>query len=444
MVNLAEPGGSKTTTAERKPRPSADEVLHIQRPDFEELDLKPAPTALSTPAQPKGIGLDIVLGSTAEGALAKRLRLWKGAGETTKLTKTPAPSVDPVFNPPKTTTTTEAPAATGLQLPRVGPQDEAPSTTREVVDPGPQGSLAKLMIGFDPVATKDKQEDADEKAEEKKAPKSREISWEKYNSMSPEKRAAIDFNSMLVDAREKDLNADYDLDLDRTLYDSSIKAIFGNEEGSAIFAPEVVALLNKLKFEAPEEGAGSDLDDFLSLKASFKPKDIRNLDDGSKLSVYQQLKNIEPTELPTTLVSGTAELQKTMAETNVLLQDYRSSAAVARGDEAVYLGGTQNTGIKPTYGFGETETDTFFKQALAGFADPANDANLDVNLATLSTRLQGMGLDLDDFLSYAAVKSQQSIDTGAPLADNPEGTVRSPEEFRELLGIMTRKGKRNG
>lgn len=89
------------------------------------------------------------------------------------------------------------------------------------------------------------------------------MTWDAYNALSDQQRKAVDYNTLLVEARQKDIGQQNPGAAagNPTEYGEKVKRIFGEGGGSARPAANTVNLLDKIGLEAK----GQDLDEFLSL-----------------------------------------------------------------------------------------------------------------------------------------------------------------------------------
>ena len=111
------------------------------------------------------------------------------------------------------------------------------------------------------------------------------LTWDEYDKLSEEQRNAVDFNTLLVRAREQDLsNSQAYTQAQRKTYDDEVKAIFGEKGGSETYAPNTVALLKQIDFKA----VGQDLDEYLSLERAFTLDEIKDF----KIEGMPQLKQM--------------------------------------------------------------------------------------------------------------------------------------------------------
>jgi hypothetical protein len=100
------------------------------------------------------------------------------------------------------------------------------------------------------------------------------LSWDEYNALSQQQRAAVDFNTLLVQAREVDLKTDpkWYSPADKAQYAKDVKEMFGSLGGSETIGYQTVELLKKIDFTA----VGQDLDEFLSLERAVSADELKN------------------------------------------------------------------------------------------------------------------------------------------------------------------------
>jgi hypothetical protein len=110
---------------------------------------------------------------------------------------------------------------------------------------------------------------------------SQALTWEAYNKLNPQAKAAIDFNTALIEAREADFKINGEVasgktsvdDKVRSEYDTTVKKLFGDQRGSDVYAPNTVNLLKDIDLTA----VGQDLDEFLSLERGVALDELRDV-----------------------------------------------------------------------------------------------------------------------------------------------------------------------
>lgn len=98
----------------------------------------------------------------------------------------------------------------------------------------------------------------------------------KYESLKPLQRAAVDFNTDLVQAirRDRKLQDTYEFTDDRQKeYDASLEKMFGAGNDQGLVAPLTLEVLEGINFS----DKAASLDDFLQLKAAITTKDLKGL-----------------------------------------------------------------------------------------------------------------------------------------------------------------------
>jgi hypothetical protein len=117
-----------------------------------------------------------------------------------------------------------------------------------------------------------------------------------YQALSDDQKGAVNFNTLLAEAREKDLmskgNAVGDT---KTEYDSSVAEMFGEGGGSEKYAPNTIKLLKDLNFKAQ----GQDLDSFLSMDAGVSLEELKDFKlSDQALSKMQELEDYKRADEP--------------------------------------------------------------------------------------------------------------------------------------------------
>jgi hypothetical protein len=268
--------------------------------------------------------------------------------------------------------------------------------------------------------------------EEKKPAVAKELTWERYNNLPALQRAAVDFNTLLVQAREKDLkNQDsYDpTEQEQRRYDRKTEKMFGEDGTSEIYAPETFGLLQQLEFE-PEKNV--DLDEFLSLKAAVSAKDLKGFateEDPLKTMIEPRT---EQFDLGQEMAVETRQLQATMAKTTGLLQNFHERVALARNDYTDFYGGKPTKGEMPL-GLGEGELDTTFKTAFEYLADRATGmdaATLPGFLASGSTPEQRAA-----FIRYVDDRTKTASRYDLDIGADDSNRYLNAQQIRAMFGL---------
>ena len=104
------------------------------------------------------------------------------------------------------------------------------------------------------------------------------LTWKQYDKLDDDQKAAVDFNTRLVQARQKDLKAGTRTETPAyseaqlNQYNADVEEIFGKEGGSDTIAINTVELLKSINFKA----VGQDLDEYLSLERAIDADELKN------------------------------------------------------------------------------------------------------------------------------------------------------------------------
>jgi hypothetical protein len=361
----------------------------------------------------------------------------------TTLTPAPPIEVDLELDPEKTSDQSDYSSLLAAYGQSTTPPTLQPGTTAHALAQG--YALARgetpdtVQAEQDAEARQVREEKLETRREEKhvKPRRAKEMTWDQYEALSPMQRAAVDFNTELVAAREKDLNADYEDQSHRQIkrYDKAVERLFGEDGGSVQFAPETIAFLDQVDFKAVEDGIGSDLDDFLGLRTAVSAKDLKTFDvaggDRFDLGVVASGSELDnKTQLQVHLADNTRDLQESMAKAGTLLQDFGDSVELDRNRAVKFYGGEKDK-VNPELGWGTDPASLYFRKIYEAFArddiDPAETwANFNANIQPE---------DRDAFFRFADTMSGQARDYRLKLGNVEGAGYRKPEEFRKLLGL---------
>ena len=295
------------------------------------------------------------------------------------------------------------------------------------------------------------------------------MTWDEYNALDDRERAAVDFNTALVSAVRRDkkqnrLGAYDDLTEDeRRIYDQAVLDMFGEDGGSRRYAPDTMALLNQLELEDQE----GDLDDFLRLREAITEDDLKNLGDpmqgpvaeGEPGQVGVREGEFTPDETAMLdyqleLTTATQQLQAELAQGNLMLQDWRTTALAARGQvpgltppagyaTTAMFGGTQRVKGALPLGFGmgagtdangqALDANTYFQMNFDTLAQLKDETQVAEFLGQVQATIEPG--DYPKFLDYVDMRSAMAKRYHADLGAADGVEYRTPEEFRKLLGL---------
>jgi hypothetical protein len=297
----------------------------------------------------------------------------------------------------------------------------------------------------------------------------RSMTQGQYDALTPQQRAAVDFNRMLLSAVRKDQMSVDDAEIggkhgdkyqptaeEKANYDKALKDMFGEDTPEpSQFAPETLGVLRQIGFHDDS----ATLDDFLSGKALIGRKQIErmapetmHLDSehtGPLAPGTNPAPGLDPItsteaqrdkfDLAKTLAYDTGAMQAAMAKTQPLLATITDVAKVERNDDVTQLGGTPNK-VKPTVGYGNAQYDqngvpqdlnSYFQLAFERIASKEMDPKqvlADAN-AMLSPE------EFSQFHSYMANRAINAQRYELPLGANPKAKYMKPEQFIKLLKL---------
>jgi hypothetical protein len=263
------------------------------------------------------------------------------------------------------------------------------------------------------------------------------LTEEGYQALSADQKAAVDFNTLLVEARERDLGQEWNLTPEeRKEYDRRVNEIFGPQGGSQTVAPTVVSLLNSIDFKA----VGQDLDEYLSLERAItadKLKDftlgdseLKLLEGGTKYADVRTPENLSAVE-DTAVAQSKAFIEKAMQDANTVLWDFESTM----GNTLSWM--DVDTSAAPLgYGLPGTRTDensALMDQWLQGSysALASGKASLEDVFADMEAN-KFTDENKQGFFNYVDRRTKQEAQYGAPAA---EGVVLGVEDIRKLVGL---------
>jgi hypothetical protein len=348
------------------------------------------------------------------------------------------PFAMPVEAPAPKGSATQAGAATPY-LGGANPADAPLSSTT-----GAYYAAAKVAAGGDPPQVEAEAKPVEPK---EKTRRSYQMSWDEYNKLLPEQRRAVDFNTLLVQAREKDLKHQDSYqasETEKAAYEDEVTKMFGEGHGSETFAPETLAVLKQIDFKT---SGTDDLDNFLSLKSSISAKELKDFQLQPDLASPQVADSKATADLRQVISPGgagglgteeraavyTQHLQESMSRTNTLLQTFKASAAADRNSYVEGFGGLLNE-PNQALGYGTGEYDKYFQNAFEYLArDGFDDATRSEMLADLHKQLDPK--QLEQFVAYADERTRKAGELGQPLGRTPDVVYLNPVDLRALLQL---------
>lgn len=272
-----------------------------------------------------------------------------------------------------------------------------------------------------------------------KAPKTYALTWDEYLALNDEQRAAVDFNTMLSKAREKDLNTEYEEPApeEQEAYDDTMRRMFGEDRGSEAFAPATLGVLDRLEFKPTQ---ADDFDNILGGEYFITTKELKQFTTEPTQSVMYADGDVATAGLmgEEQLAASTAKLTEALQRGHAAIQNFRQIAARAVNPVATSFGGepiAKEKDPKQLIGFGQDKYDVYFRQALEALSrtDFPDEVRQNV-LADLHAQLGPKNL-LPDFMIYADAMTRDK-DLYKEVSSWTQGaTYFKPTEVRSTLNL---------
>jgi hypothetical protein len=279
-----------------------------------------------------------------------------------------------------------------------------------------------------------------------------ELSWDEYDKLTDAQKAAIDHNTRMVEARNKDVTAKATLHPeDMGDYNSKVKKIFGEGGGSDLYAPNLVNLLDEINFQA----VGADLDEFLSLERAIDASELANFeyaDDTKVIPFEAKPERLVGTGVGVTKVPGMSNYAEARSTENLAAIDTLAVQQSQKAIEAVMTDankvlwdfqstfkGREAFSIEDIpYGFGSAEErgetpaengltmDLWTQQAWQALKDPTDNP-----LPAIEEAFQSFKFTPEEQQNFWNLVNQKTKDEQQYGAI---GEGRSAEEIRKMLG----------
>lgn len=242
----------------------------------------------------------------------------------------------------------------------------------------------------------------------------KELTQEEYEALNPAQRAAIDANTELWRASEEDraLRERTPYARGDKQYEQRVSRLFGERGGSELYAPNTLAVLEKLGIRK----RNADLDDYLDYSGLVLDDDLGALADGAPETKDTRSENAR-------LFSNAAML--------------RLSGVLEKGRTLLDASKVATTAdLEPGVGFGNTDTDRNLNAIFESMASRSFNRSSEEVMAGLTDFVaQTPGLSLDDVFGYFDKRLRASeyaagTGRGAPLGSGFDVDYLTPEEFR--------------
>jgi hypothetical protein len=248
-----------------------------------------------------------------------------------------------------------------------------------------------------------------------KGKKADRIDAQSYKDLSPDQKAAVDFNTLLFKATTADEKI---LGEDRasvpadvgTEYGESIGSVFGPQTGPPIFAPNTVNLLNSIGFKTED----LDMADFLKLKVGITQADLRGFNLETRSDEVSDTGTLSSESIR-------HNLQEDLVQAFQATREDQVSGEGLKNLQRDLLGQDQKIGFQqltPDTNPAVIELQDRFQRGLTTLAQPKAAADKDMILAALKTEFTAP--QWESFINFLDVSSREAMQYNRPLGSGPE------------------------
>jgi hypothetical protein len=270
------------------------------------------------------------------------------------------------------------------------------------------------------------------------------LTQDAYDKLTPEQRKAVDFNTLLVDAREKDLmlgpKGNSPVPDELKSYNQRAEKVFGKGGGSEAYAPNTLKLLEEIDFKA----VGQDLDEFLSLERTVTADQLKGWTGQGGAAQRKSADGYTDAGEFGTIRSAENQAKVTadaIAKAGALIEK-----TLSQGDIGVDVNDFLNhrAGGPSKIGWADPSSAAFPDQAQADqnktywkilnmLADPSVES-----ADTFWGVMRDLEYDekqIDDVFKYIDQRTRDMAVSGKNPYATPDGAARSPQEIRALVGL---------
>lgn len=243
---------------------------------------------------------------------------------------------------------------------------------------------------------------------------------EDYAALTPKQKAAVDLNTMLVEAVKRDMGVTRE---EGKKYDDRVQAVFGEDASTTQpFAPNTMNLLESIGYK----GDTTKVNDFLKLKAAFDADDVGDL-------------KLRKGEAPD------ANLMSAGFSRDAVQASLVESLTGARTDKDL-RGGALDTqrdllGTNEKLGYGEAnpegdrtgQLNAYFQQAFETMSTKGSGVKPEAIMDEARARMDDA--EWGAFIEFLDVKSRESKQFDLPLGTNPDTDYKPTQKFRAQLQL---------
>jgi hypothetical protein len=253
-----------------------------------------------------------------------------------------------------------------------------------------------------------------------------------YAALSPQQKAAVELNSLLLAAAKHDRRVGHEStgkeakNAEGKEYQEIVEKLFPGEGVSADYAPNTVQVLESIGWT----GTGTDLDDILSGKLLFNEQDIADLGPSkggpdASLNTGEHLRD----ELQASLVKAFTTARKEPMRGENLLEAKRTLTDVGKmpGYSA-----DEGREVVPGVSLGK-----FIQSGFDLLANSNSGFTAEQIIADARSNLDDR--EFQAFLNFVDVNSRDAKKYRQPLGDTAATTYFDPVEFRKSIAPLLRK-----
>lgn len=255
--------------------------------------------------------------------------------------------------------------------------------------------------------------------------RSKVLSLKEYKDLSPDQKAATDFNTLLSKAVASDRKLDGAKASEG--YDSAEAAVFGKDQGDT-YAPATVALLNSIGFTSEDV----DLDDFLKLKTAVNTTDLQGLKlNDSAPDASLATPEHERTKLQEQLVGAFKSTREDGAAGPSLLGLQHELLGT---NKRLGFGQANDSDTAPM----DQQLNAYFQKGLSALAQEQNAGDKDLIMKDIRGHLNDV--EWESFISYLDTKSRDAMQYKMPLLEGQDDngnplTYMVARDFRKHIGF---------
>jgi hypothetical protein len=246
----------------------------------------------------------------------------------------------------------------------------------------------------------------------------KDIGTEGYQSLTPLQRAAVDLNTLLVEAARSDRKEQpTGKNPGGAEYDALTEKLFGEE--SKRYAPATASVLDSIGFQNDDVK----LKDFFRNDVGFTAADLEDL--------QRPDDDVAPDASLMTKEHARDSLQESLVKALKSTRNDPARGSALRTTQQQLTGSAKMQG----YSSGNAAADEFFQTGFEALAMPENAGQRQVILEQIKNNLAEPDVEWPMFLAYLDTRSREAMQYNLPLGATEGVSYYHPKEFRKELGL---------